>query len=134
MAYFPGNASPNFSSKESTLPSSGCPLFSRLKSSRKWLSFGAVVVLTLYSFRAPVFRVLSDGLNNLPASLSVGTNTSELCPQVNPLVPSKNADVWDKVNEIYKTDKFKIKAADWLGGAVRIQCVKLSFYMPAEAR
>jgi len=110
-------------SKETILPSSGCPP-SRSKSSRKWLSFGALAILTLtiYSSHASVLHVLNDGLNDLYASLSVGTD-AELCPQTTPLFPSKNGDVWGKVHDTYSTDDFKMELADWLGGAIRIPCV-----------
>jgi len=57
MAAFPFSGS-----KEAILPSSGCSP-SRLKSHRKWLSFGAlVIILTIYSLHASVLRVLNDEL------------------------------------------------------------------------
>lgn len=44
----------------------------------------------------------------------------ELCPQAEPLVPSKHKGLWDSVGSSYDSPEFKDKAVEWLGGAVRI--------------
>ncbi len=44
----------------------------------------------------------------------------ELCPQVDPLVPSKHKGLWDDVGASFDSLEFKDKAVAWLGGAVRI--------------
>jgi hypothetical protein len=113
-------------SKEAIIPS--IRPSHRLRLSSEWLSFGAVVALTIYAFRASIFCVLTDGLNDLYASLSdVGASAdAELCPQTSPLFPSKNGDIWETVHETYNTDEFKDKLVDWLGSAVRIPCAKSS--------
>ncbi|KAH7909068.1 hypothetical protein BJ138DRAFT_1181272 [Hygrophoropsis aurantiaca] len=43
-----------------------------------------------------------------------------VCPQVGELLPQKNGALWKSLGNIYATDKFKMRAVDWLGGAVRI--------------
>ncbi|EJD07406.1 carboxypeptidase S [Fomitiporia mediterranea MF3/22] len=44
----------------------------------------------------------------------------DLCPQPDELLPEKNRAIWDTFSERLGTEEFKSKAADWLGGAVRI--------------
>ncbi|KAF9817087.1 hypothetical protein IEO21_03669 [Rhodonia placenta] len=43
-----------------------------------------------------------------------------LCPQTSPLVPQANAGVWSDVSKAFETDTFIDRAADLLGGAVRV--------------
>lgn len=51
----------------------------------------------------------------------VGRSAKEdLCPQVEPLVPSKHKGLWDSVGASYDSPEFKDKAVAWLGGAVRV--------------
>ena len=46
-----------------------------------------------------------------------------LCPQVEQILPEKHRELWDDVGDLFSLDSFKLKAAEWLGGAVRIPCV-----------
>lgn len=52
--------------------------------------------------------------------------SDDLCPQAAPLTPSKYKDVWEDLGSMYGTDDFKMKAVDWLAGAVRIPYVPAS--------
>ena len=45
----------------------------------------------------------------------------ESCPQADILVPQANGALWNTLGAVYASDDFKIRAIDWLGGAVRIQ-------------
>lgn len=47
-------------------------------------------------------------------------SSDELCPQADPLTPSKDKDLWDDVAEMYGSQSFQSKAVEWLGGAVRV--------------
>ena len=44
----------------------------------------------------------------------------ESCPQVDALVPQANGALWNSLGMAYASNDFKIRAAEWLGGAVRI--------------
>ncbi|KAG2125028.1 hypothetical protein DEU56DRAFT_825962 [Suillus clintonianus] len=47
----------------------------------------------------------------------------EMCPQVSAIIPSSHASLIDTLDEEYGTEKFKLKAYESLGGAVRIPTV-----------
>ncbi|KAF8070006.1 hypothetical protein FPV67DRAFT_1578960 [Lyophyllum atratum] len=42
------------------------------------------------------------------------------CAQSDPLVPDKNGALWESLSATFGTEPFKVKAIDWLSGAVRI--------------
>ena len=46
-----------------------------------------------------------------------------LCPQVNPIIPTKHSAIWKSFVERTTTDEYKAHAIEWLGGAVRVPCV-----------
>ncbi|KAG0707054.1 hypothetical protein DFH29DRAFT_1016640 [Suillus ampliporus] len=54
--------------------------------------------------------------------IPIGTleDGSELCPQADELVPEKNGMIWESLGHMYNTEEFKVRAVNWLGGAVRI--------------
>ncbi|KIJ65653.1 hypothetical protein HYDPIDRAFT_88243 [Hydnomerulius pinastri MD-312] len=54
--------------------------------------------------------------NSVPHDL---TNV-EVCPQASELIPEKNNAIWTKLSNTYGTETFKMKAVDWLSGAVQI--------------
>ena len=43
-----------------------------------------------------------------------------ICPQVPELIPEKNYELWESLSNIYSTGSFKLKAIDWLAGAVQV--------------
>lgn len=45
---------------------------------------------------------------------------ADICPQVSELIPKANGALWKTLGDTYETDAFKIRAVDWLAGAVRI--------------
>ncbi|KIK37885.1 hypothetical protein CY34DRAFT_15390 [Suillus luteus UH-Slu-Lm8-n1] len=45
---------------------------------------------------------------------------ADICPQVSELIPKSNGALWRALGETYETDAFKMRAVDWLAGAVRI--------------
>lgn len=47
-------------------------------------------------------------------------STDDVCPQTPELVPDKNYALWESLSNIYSTNSFKLKAVDWLSGAVRV--------------
>ena len=52
-----------------------------------------------------------------------------LCPQVNPITPTKHSAIWESFVERTTTDEYKTRAIEWLGRAVRIPYV----YCPSFA-
>jgi len=48
------------------------------------------------------------------------TNNADICPQVSELIPTSNFALWKTLGDTYGTDAFKMRAVDWLAGAVRI--------------
>ncbi|KAJ7281792.1 hypothetical protein C8J57DRAFT_1298553 [Mycena rebaudengoi] len=42
------------------------------------------------------------------------------CPQVDVLLPKRDAELWERVGDLIGTDDFKTKAINWLAGAVRV--------------
>ncbi|KAG1881229.1 hypothetical protein F4604DRAFT_1678822 [Suillus subluteus] len=45
---------------------------------------------------------------------------ADICPQVSELIPKSNGALWKTLGDTYETDAFKMRAIDWLAGAVRI--------------
>ncbi|KZT27859.1 carboxypeptidase S [Neolentinus lepideus HHB14362 ss-1] len=52
-------------------------------------------------------------------TLNLRTNEA-LCPQSVPLVPEKHGEIWESIGSTYGTEDFVSKAAEYLGGAVRV--------------
>ena len=44
----------------------------------------------------------------------------DVCPQASALVPEKNYKLWESLSNTYSTDSFKLKAINWLSGAVQV--------------
>ncbi|KAF9262223.1 carboxypeptidase S [Marasmius fiardii PR-910] len=42
------------------------------------------------------------------------------CPQADVLIPAENRAIWEGLKDSYKTDEFRLRAVDWLAGAVKI--------------
>ena len=66
------------------------------------------------------------GLTPIPGCIHdvLGSDNSwkaeEQCPQVSPIVPQKNAELWNLLGGTFGSDAFKARAVEWLGGAVRV--------------
>lgn len=52
--------------------------------------------------------------------VDVHLSNDGVCPQVSELIPDKNYALWESLSSTYSTDMFKLKAVDWLSGAVQI--------------
>ncbi|THH17842.1 hypothetical protein EW146_g3057 [Bondarzewia mesenterica] len=94
------------------LPSTNPP---RSNSRSKWnhLVLGLALCL-LIAICSPVdwqTRILLAALDQSGA---------EQCPQVEPMYPVKNAELWKSLGVTFGTHKFKTKAIAWLAGAVRV--------------
>ncbi|KAI0629289.1 carboxypeptidase S [Trametes polyzona] len=46
--------------------------------------------------------------------------TAAQCPQATAVLPEKNSNLWTSLGKEFDTDKFKSRAVEWLGGAVRV--------------
>ncbi|KIM59101.1 hypothetical protein SCLCIDRAFT_1039128 [Scleroderma citrinum Foug A] len=44
----------------------------------------------------------------------------DVCPQASALIPEKNYKLWESLSNTYSTDSFKLKAINWLSGAVQV--------------
>lgn len=47
-------------------------------------------------------------------------NHADTCPQADVLIPDNKRELWTALGQVYGTEAFTVKAAHWLGGAVRI--------------
>ena|SRR6267154_4459947 len=45
---------------------------------------------------------------------------ADICPQVSELNPKSNGALWKTLDDTYGRDAFKMRAVDWIAGAVRI--------------
>ena len=45
---------------------------------------------------------------------------AEICPQSTAIFPSKNVETWKELDKVFNNPEFNPKAAELLGGAVRI--------------
>ncbi|KAI0731172.1 carboxypeptidase S [Earliella scabrosa] len=54
----------------------------------------------------------------------------EQCPQVSPIVPQKNAALWNSLGGTFGSDAFKARAVEWLGGAVRVPTQSFDKMLP----
>ncbi|KAL4076563.1 hypothetical protein V8B97DRAFT_2102693 [Scleroderma yunnanense] len=43
-----------------------------------------------------------------------------VCPQASVLIPEKNYELWETLNSTFSIGSFKLKAVDWLSGAVQV--------------
>ncbi|THU91182.1 carboxypeptidase S [Dendrothele bispora CBS 962.96] len=44
----------------------------------------------------------------------------EICPQPTPLIPSAARDLWEEIERDIGAEEFKVKAIEWLGGAINV--------------
>ncbi|KAI9453418.1 carboxypeptidase S [Lactarius psammicola] len=47
-------------------------------------------------------------------------NDAKICPQADALYPDRHARIWEKLGKDFDQDAFTLRAAEWLGGAVRV--------------
>ncbi|KDR80513.1 hypothetical protein GALMADRAFT_60610 [Galerina marginata CBS 339.88] len=52
--------------------------------------------------------------------LLFGQSSASGCPQVDVVIPEKNLNLWNGLNDKISTPEFQQSAIDWLGGAVRV--------------
>ncbi|KAG6373800.1 hypothetical protein JVT61DRAFT_5945 [Boletus reticuloceps] len=76
----------------------------------------AFAALAIMFFTRCAHRQLWHGIQ----STSLDTTGVNLCPQAPELIPVKNNALWETLTEIYGTEAFRLKAVDWLSGAVQI--------------
>ncbi|KAF8582795.1 carboxypeptidase S [Ramaria rubella] len=64
---------------------------------------------------------LYAGSHGYPFRQERGIDTlAKLCPQTDSLFPVKHADLYEQLGNLIDTDDYKLRAIDWLGGAVQI--------------
>lgn len=89
---------------------------------RRTLSSGRVI--TLRSSLVVVAVFASTFLWKAPYGIGPYNSRQEvsadICPQVSELIPKSNGALWKTLGDTYETDAFKMRAVDWLAGAVRI--------------
>ncbi|KAI6148311.1 hypothetical protein BKA82DRAFT_992035 [Pisolithus tinctorius] len=51
-----------------------------------------------------------------------------ICPQVPPLVPQQNFDIWESLGTTYDSAVFKAKAVSWLAGAVQVPTESYDYF------
>ena len=104
-----------FNSKEIDyeLPSNSDPPKRPVALKRVLLAFIGLAILGLCRHEGFGF-----GYTAAPTELSPSS-----CLQVEPLVPTKNAALYEDAGKLISTEEFKQRAVEWLGGAVRIPYV-----------
>lgn len=105
-----------FEKKVDELPGNNARTFTTRLSKAKAITFKITLVTALIISASTYF--VKRPLNGF----SVGTleDAVDLCPQADEIVPEKNGVIWESLQQAYSTEKFKARAIDWLGGAVRI--------------
>ncbi|KDQ61780.1 hypothetical protein JAAARDRAFT_204220 [Jaapia argillacea MUCL 33604] len=66
------------------------------------------------------FELFTAELKDISKAVDLDVEADAACTQVAPLVPSKNGEIWEKMNGIIGSGAFGEKAVEWLGGAVRV--------------
>ena len=89
----------------------------------KALLFGIGLFVCLKAVgRAPSYpRWATDRLSLGLVSAEHAWKAEEQCVQATAIVPMKHAELWSSLGDTYGTDAFKSRAAEWLGGAVRVE-------------
>lgn len=105
-----------FEKKVDELPGNNARTSTTKLSKAKAIAF-KITLVTALVISASTYLVKRP-LNGFP----VGTleDAVDLCPQADEIVPEKNGVIWESLQQAYSTEKFKARAIDWLGGAVRI--------------
>ncbi|PBK76079.1 carboxypeptidase S [Armillaria solidipes] len=88
------------------------------KRSQSKLKLLGVVLLSIIWASLSLFR--RRGVVHIRGRNDVSLLTSPGCPQVDVLVPEKNANIWKTAGQTIATQEFKLRAASLLGGAVQI--------------
>ena len=61
-----------------------------------------------------------EGCKHLFRAPKYVKHDKNLCPQFDVLTPEKNRLVWEALGNTYGTEEFKLRAVDWLAGAVKV--------------
>ena len=85
------------------------------KSSYRFLSLIGFAACLCYTF-----SIFWPQCNELLSQAFLKHDHADTCPQTDVLFPHKKEALWTGLNQVYGTDEFIIKAADWLAGAVRV--------------
>jgi Gly-Xaa carboxypeptidase len=114
-----------FEKKVDELPGNNARTSTTKLSKAKAIAFKITLVTALVI--SALTYLVKRPLNGFP----VGTleDAVDLCPQADEIVPEKNGVIWESLQQAYSTEKFKARAIDWLGGAVRIPCVCSAWYV-----
>ncbi|KAH7890769.1 hypothetical protein F5I97DRAFT_1974939 [Phlebopus sp. FC_14] len=105
------------SEKQQTLDDLPGP-FPRQSSSRSSPFFSRTALIA-FAALATTFLIRA-GHTFCQKNLSHDLANADVCPQVSELVPQKNTAIWTSLSGIYGTEAFKVRAVDWLSGAVQI--------------
>lgn len=108
--------------EEQTSPSSSSSTLKALAVHRihpiaKWT---LLLALPLYVIHALLSH---DQVSRLTWGVEDFQLKKETCVQVTPLRPEANLDFTSRLNTVYAAENFSAKAAEWLGGAVRVPYV-----------
>ncbi|KAK0194169.1 hypothetical protein F5146DRAFT_423415 [Armillaria mellea] len=103
---------------ETKLPEYILPPLAANKRSHSKLKFLGVALLSIIWASLSLFR--HRGLVYICGRNDVSLLTAPGCPQVDVLVPKKNANIWQTAGQTIATQEFKLRAASLLGGAIQI--------------
>ncbi|KAF8921807.1 hypothetical protein CPB85DRAFT_1264596 [Mucidula mucida] len=89
-------------------------------------------IICLSSLWIVLYLLQSKTPTRATRSFKSTTEDSLICPQVSPLLPVRNAELWETARAAISTDDFKADAAASLGGAVQIPTITYDMMPPVE--
>ncbi|KAI9440733.1 hypothetical protein H4582DRAFT_2074520 [Lactarius indigo] len=82
----------------------------------KWRVYGLITL-----FAVPIVLRCAPHLGPfLPGRGFARLKDAKICPQADALYPDRNAPLWERLGNDFSQDAFTLRAAEWLGGAVRV--------------
>jgi len=72
----------------------------------------AAVLSTLHCISKSELDILDFGVVS-------SEDAAKLCPQTGPVRPTGHSELYSQVGSLLETEDYKLRAAEWLGGAVR---------------
>ncbi|PBK99207.1 carboxypeptidase S [Armillaria gallica] len=82
---------------------------------------GAVIIgWGSYTMLYKALDAMEPDLSELDLTVVAPNETSVGCPQISPLFPKAHSDIDATLDSLYRSDTFKLKAYELLGGAVRV--------------
>ncbi|KAJ6621352.1 hypothetical protein B0H10DRAFT_2163162 [Mycena sp. CBHHK59/15] len=76
--------------------------------------------LSVLAWSCFCLSVLAHSYRYLELDVYLAPSAAPSCPQVDVLVPERDAHLWGSIGDLIATSEFKTRAIDWLAGAVQV--------------